>query len=222
MKMSVRCIRAVVNPPPPPVPCPGDTSFEYGGKIYHTVQIGDQCWMAENLDIGTMIPGDSVPEDNGIIEKYCYNDDTAECVTYGGLYIWEEMMQYTLADSAQGICPEDWHLPSRSEWWTLINYLGGATVAGGKMKETGTAHWLSPNTGATNESVYTGLPGGQRNSSGNFYYKGFNGTSWSSSIYYNDPGLAWSFLLSSPSAGITEDWVAGTSTFGFSVRCVHD
>jgi uncharacterized protein (TIGR02145 family) len=222
LAMSVRCIRTVADPPPTPVPCPGDTTFEYGGKTYHTVQIGEQCWMAENLDIGTMIPGNSAQSDNSVIEKYCYDDDPAKCSTDGGLYLWNEMMQYTISEGAQGICPSDWHLPTGAEWWILINYLGGESAAGGQMKESGTAHWFSPNTGATNESVFTALPAGQRNLSGNFNSRGGLGAFWSATLYYNDTGLAWAASLYNWTAAITWDWTWGTSSYGNSVRCIHN
>ncbi|MFP4471865.1 MAG: FISUMP domain-containing protein, partial [Bacteroidales bacterium] len=88
------------------------------GQSYATVQIGDQCWMAENLNLGERIDGSEEMADNGIIEKYCYDDDPANCETYGGLYQWNEMMQYNTAGS-QGICPEGWSVPTDEEWKTL-------------------------------------------------------------------------------------------------------
>ena len=89
------------------------------GQIYNTVQIGEQCWMAENLNIGTMINGSQNMIDDGIIEKYCYDNDPANCETYGGLYQWDEMMQYITDTTTQGICPTDWHLPTDDEWKIL-------------------------------------------------------------------------------------------------------
>ena len=124
------------------------------GQTYNSVQIGTQCWMAENLNIGEMINGSEEMTDNGVIEKYCYDNDPANCETYGGLYQWNEMMEYTTTPGVQGICPTDWHLPSDGEWTTLTDFLGGESVAGGKMKETGTVHWRTPNIGATNESGF--------------------------------------------------------------------
>ncbi|MBI4648201.1 MAG: hypothetical protein HY738_16860 [Bacteroidia bacterium] len=134
-------------------------------KIYNTVLIGTQCWMAENLNFGTMInstTGGQFQTDNAVIEKYCYSNNSANCSTYGGLYEWNEMMQYNPSDAGnpgttQGICPSGWHIPTDAELTTLTDYLGGESVAGGKMKEIGTTHWTSPNTGATNESGCTAL-----------------------------------------------------------------
>ena len=102
---------------------------------------------------------------NGILEKMCYHDEQINCEIYGGLYDWEEAMGYNPSDSAsigitRGICPEGYHIPTEKEWQILLNYLGGSQIAGGKVKETGTSHWKAPNTGATNETGFTALPGG--------------------------------------------------------------
>jgi len=86
------------------------------GKNYATVQIGTQCWMAQNLNVGTRIDGTATQANNGTIEKYCYSDNDANCTTYGGLYQWDEMMQYTTTQGVQGICPTGWHLPVDAEW----------------------------------------------------------------------------------------------------------
>jgi uncharacterized protein (TIGR02145 family) len=134
-------------------------------RYYKIVRIGTQTWMAENLNVGEQIDTYYGGLDNGILEKSCYTDLTINCRIYGGLYDWEEIMQYNPSDSGatgttQGICPEGWHVPTEKEWQTLIDYLGGPMVTGGKLKETGTIHWLSPNTGATNETGFTALPGG--------------------------------------------------------------
>ncbi|MCK4980234.1 MAG: hypothetical protein KAS62_07550, partial [Candidatus Delongbacteria bacterium] len=98
----------------------GDTLFDpRNGQNYSTVQIGDQCWMAENLNIGTRIDGVDDPADNCIIEKYCYDNDNANCNTCGGLYSWDEMMQYDTTEGIQGICPPGWHIPTDDEWKIL-------------------------------------------------------------------------------------------------------
>jgi uncharacterized protein (TIGR02145 family) len=160
------------------------------GNNYATVQIGEgkagvQTWMAENLKVGTMINGTQAQADNGIIEKYCSNNDAANCAIYGGLYQWGEMMQYATTPGAKGICPASWHLPTDEEWAALTDFLGGDGVAGGKMKSTGTIEagsslWHTPNTGATNESGFTALPGGGRDGNGSFGTLGWYGDWWSS------------------------------------------
>jgi len=99
-----------------------------------------------------MINGTEGMSNNWLIEKYCYDNNSDNCDEYGGLYQWNEMMEYTTTPGVQGICPTGWHLPTINEWTLLVDYLGGMTVAGGKMKETGTVHWRTPNIGATNES----------------------------------------------------------------------
>lgn len=103
----------------------GDTLYDIrDGKKYPTVQIGNQCWMAKSLNVGNMISGLTFPANNGIIEKYCYDDDPLNCETYGGLYTWHEMMNYYSHEGARGICPEGWHVPSDNEIKQLEIALG--------------------------------------------------------------------------------------------------
>lgn len=172
---------------------PGCGSVTHGGKTYNSVIIGTQCWMTENLNIGTVITGSLDQANNGVIEKYCYNNISANCDVYGGLYQWAEAVQYlngatnaiswnpAPTGNVQGICPSGWHLPSDADWSSLEAYLGGTSVAGGKMKETGAVHWAAPNTGATNSSGFTGLPAGDRDVSGNFIFLATYGDFWTSS-----------------------------------------
>jgi uncharacterized protein (TIGR02145 family) len=127
--------------------------------------------------------------------------------TYGVLYNWP---------SALAACPPGWHLPSDAEWTALSDYLGGKEVSGGKMKETGTAHWLSPNTGATNESGFSTLPGGNREPDG-FFGLGFMAMFWSSSVSENT-SFAWDRLLSLKDDGVSRD--GHLKNNGFSVRCL--
>ena len=139
-------------------PCSQPITDARDGKTYTIVLIGLQCWMAQNLNIGTRIDGVQAQTSNSIIEKYCQDDAENNCQTYGGLYQWDEAMQYITTQGVQGICPAGWHLPTEMEWTTLADYLGGDTIAGGKMKETGLVHWASPNAWATNSSGFTGFP----------------------------------------------------------------
>jgi uncharacterized protein (TIGR02145 family) len=164
-------------------PCPGIPTVSYGGQWYNTVLINDQCWLKENLNIGNMISSTQAQSNNGGIEKYCYDNIETNCDIYGGMYQWNEMMQYVTTEGAQGICPPGWHIPSDGDWTALINHLGGTYVAGGKMKETGTAHWNAPNTGATNSSNFTALPGGKYENNGNYINIGRRGSFWSSTAY---------------------------------------
>jgi len=321
------------------------------GQEYTTVQIGDQCWMAENLNIGTRVNGSVTMTDNGTIEKYCYDNSESNCDIYGGLYQWNEMMQYStispigmvppgwgfsltpksmtiaiptsmnpsingspleagdfigvfyvddvgnlacggvvewsgtsnvaivaFGDSSltgtkngfeegefihykvyswsmqkeydasvscddcnhfyngalsaieslnafgagstgtQGICPEGWHFPTDNEWTSLTTFLGGESVAGGKMKETGTTHWYSPNTGATNSSGFTALPGGFRDTSGTFYGISYGGNWWSSTELSTT--YAWyRYMLYDGTYVYRDNDFKG---YGFSVRCLRD
>ena len=202
--------------------------FTYAGQSYNTVIIGDQCWMAENLNVGTRIDGSGNQTDNSTIEKYCLDNNTSNCDTYGGLYQWDEMMQYVTTGGAQGICPIDWHLPTDDEWKTMEMYLGmtqsqadatgwRGTDEGGKLKETGTVHWNSPNTGATNSSGFTALPGGLRNSDGSFYVLGY-GHWWTST--QNSGTNAFKRTLGSNYAQVGLS--TGAEAAGYSVRCLKD
>ncbi len=200
-------------------PCPGMPTFTYGGQVYNTVLIGTQCWMKENLNIGTRIDGSQDQTNNGIIEKYCYNDDDNNCTTYGGLYQWHEIMQYVTTEGTQGICPSGWHMPTNTEWVTLTDYLGGESVAGGKMKEAGYSHWLSPNIGATNQTGFTALPGGAN--VGYPFYNGLNTYTYISSSSMDNPsGFGIDRDLDYQNAGA---YSSGTdNNIGVSVRCLKN
>ncbi|HPG32880.1 MAG TPA: fibrobacter succinogenes major paralogous domain-containing protein [Lentimicrobium sp.] len=175
---------------------PGLPSFSYGGQTYNTVQIGNQCWMKENLNYAT---GNS----------WCYDNDPANCNIYGRLYDW---------NTALNACPPGWHLPSDTEWTMLTDFLGGEEVAGGKLKAT--THWPSPNTGATNSSGFTGLPGGDRSQWGTFLEMGFYGSWWSSTESEYSTTRAWFRILLYNHADMnSSDLHKGN---GFSVRCIKD
>jgi len=202
----------------PGEPCPGTPTVLYEGITYNTVQIGTQCWLKENLNVGTRINGDQNQQNNGIVEKYCYNDLESNCDIYGGLYEWDEVMQYVTTEGTQGICPDGWHIPTDAEWTMLTDYLGGESVAGGKMKEAGLTHWASPNTGATNESGFTALPGGILQDGGYFNGLAINAYFWSSSQY--DAANAWDRVLTSYGEYVYR--LSNYKTYGFSARCVQD
>jgi uncharacterized protein (TIGR02145 family) len=199
-------------------PCPGIPTVTYEGQVYNTVLIGNQCWFKENLNVGTMINGTVEMTNNGVIEKYCYDNDPANCATYGGLYQWNEMMEYTTSPGVQGICPAGWHLPTDGEWTVLTDFLGGESVAGGKMKETGTTHWYPPNYGATNESGFTALPGGSSNTTGGFSYLTYYGYFWSSSE--SSTSSPWLRMLNYSNVNVSHG--VNLKSFGFSSRCLQD
>jgi uncharacterized protein (TIGR02145 family) len=188
------------------------------GQNYSIVTIGDQIWMDENLNVGIRIDGLQDQTNNSIVEKYCFNDLETNCNLYGGVYLWDEMMQYSANYGVRGICPTGWHLPTDTEWNTLTTFLGGDSIAGGKLKETGYANWALPNTGATNEAGFTTLPGGFRASAGLFYYSAFSGFFWTSvqSDYLN----AWMRVINYDSENVVKADVG--KNHGCSVRCIHD
>jgi len=201
------------------------TVFIWGGHTYNTVLIGQQCWMKENLNVGSMINAPFPQTNNGVFEKYCYNNIAANCDIYGGLYNWAEMMNYEPSSTSnpsgrQGICPTGWHIPGWLEWEQLGAFLGGASIAGGKMKETGTTHWASPNTGATNSSGFTGLPGGTFLYTNVYYGINTVGAFWSATADI-DPGNFLGEQLYYTSTNLSQT-VGGESTDSFSVRCVKN
>jgi len=190
--------------------------------IYKTIRIGDQIWMAENLRTTKLNDGTAID----LVEKskaranlstpaYSWYDDNEklERSTYGALYNW-----YTV--NTGKLCPVGWHVPTDEEWERLIIFLGGKGIAGGKLKETGTEHWKSPNAGATNESGFSALPGGQGAGSGRFRYYGFGtgGLWWSASEY--DTSKAF-YLLMYYKLSSVERQHSGKE-LGMSVRCVKD
>ena len=203
---------------------------ERDGQEYNTVQIGTQCWMAKNLNFGTRIDGVVEMTNNGTTEKYCYENTESNCDVYGGLYQWDEMMNYTTTPGVQGICPDGWHMPTDAEWCTLELQVDptitcGSTGwrgvdGGGKLKEAGTTHWSSPNTGATNSIGFSGLPGGYRYAYATFYTIGLNGLFWSSTEYSTT--CAWYRNLIYNSANIYRDSYGYGKDYGFSVRCLRD
>ncbi len=132
-----------------------ETVTDYDGNVYNTVAIGDQVWLKENLESTHYSDGTE------ITEVWAYNDDEGLVSTYGRLYTWDGAMNYSTTEAAQGACPNGWHIPTDAEWTELGTFLGGDAVAGGKLKESGTVHWKTPNAGATNESGYTVLPAGE-------------------------------------------------------------
>ena len=193
-------------------PCPNCVSGD--------ITIGTQVWAKCNLDVTTYRDGTPIPEVTDptawaalTTGAWCwYNNDSANGPTYGKLYNW-----YAVTD-ARGFGPFGYHVPTDTELTTLTDYLGGLTVAGGKMKETGLCHWNIPNIGATNTSLFTGLPGGVRNFIGGFSDVGEYGGWWSSSEY--DTNTAWSRDLDKDSgsafSNVTNKWV------GLSVRLIKD
>jgi len=197
------------------------TVIDIDGNVYHTVTIGTQVWMVENLKTTKYRNGDPIPNvtdgtawhNNIAGAAYCnYNNDINSSTTYGRLY-----NGFAVADS-HNIAPIGWHIPTDTEWTTLANYLGGESVAGGKLKETGTTYWQSPNTGATNETSFTALPGGNRFWDGSFGNVGNRSAWWSSTE--KDINNFWSREIHYDGGDIGRNFLHRLN--GYSVRCVRD
>ena len=204
-----------------PLPTPG-TASDIDGNVYHTATIGTQVWMVENLRTtkyrdGTPIPNvtDTATWIHLTSGAYCsYNNASNNFDIYGGLYNWYA------ATSIHNICPKGWHVPSDSEWKVLITFLGGDSIAGGKLKEKGTVNWEDPNTGATNESGFSARPGGCRDADGFDNYDGGNVLAffWSSSAY--DTNNAWERSVRFCAVDVLR--FNFNKNNGFAIRCVKD
>jgi uncharacterized protein (TIGR02145 family) len=194
-------------------------AVDYEGNKYKTVTIGNQVWMAENLKSTKYNDGTSIPlvEDKSSwsalsTDAYSWcNNDNMFISPYGGFYNWYAVNTGKLA-------PKGWHVPTKAEWTILINYLGGAEVAGSKLKETGVTHWNSPNTDATNTSGFTALPGGRRAEDGYFYDLYFAGEYWTSSESGSSNATIESMLKDN--GGVTS--IDFSKKCGMPVRCIKD
>ena len=128
--------KSIVVQPNPSFTCGNNLVDTRDNKVYPTVQIGTQCWMAANLNFGLTIAGTIHQADNCIAEKYCYNGTVANCTQYGGLYQWDELMKFDDTPAGQGLCPPGWHVPTETDWTTLINYYQGNGSAGRPLQDT--------------------------------------------------------------------------------------
>lgn len=200
-----------------------ETTSYPNGTATPVLTICCQSWMTKNLDVSTYRNGDSIPNVTDAAAwaalttgAYCYydNDSATNAATYGKLYNW-----YAVNDP-RGLAPQGWHIPTDFEWTTLENCLGGATVAGEAMKEAGTIHWKTPNTGATNSSGWAGLPGGLRFHTGEFFNgDGVNTGNWWSATEYGTP-FAWLRSLYYNFGSTGRD--GSLKQYGYSVRCIRD
>lgn len=201
----IECI-SFSEPTPQTSFCPDEVN--YMGKIYQTVQIGDQCWLKQNLDVGTMIDRKQSQTNNGVIEKYCADNDPANCKTYGGMYQWDEAMQYVNSVGAKGICPEGWHIPSTGEMELLETYLNDnrdALLARGQL------------TG-TDISGFSALLGGYRSDGGGTMGIGVNTYLWSSSQSDERSSIALNVYSKS-----NKIWQLGyPKSYGLCIRCIKD
>jgi uncharacterized protein (TIGR02145 family) len=200
--------------------CGSKTISDIEGNKYKTVTIGTQEWMAENLsvtkyndgtDISIVTNNDNWKSLQTPAMAWYNNDQTANKKSYGALYNW-----YCV--NTGKLCPAGWHVPDESDWTSLTTFLEGTGTVGGKLKETGTKHWKSPNTDATNETGFNGIPGGYRSFEGTFNYLGISGYWWSSTPYNESSILFWNLRNRS---GLLYRF-RSEKYCGFSVRCIKD
>lgn len=200
-----------------PTPCPGTpTVTDIEGNVYNTIQIGDQCWTKENLKTGkyadnTNIPTVAINSEWTSLSSgaWCnYNNNSQLNNTYGKLYNWYSVV------TNKGLCPAGWHVPDQNEFYSAISYLGGYSLAGGKMKST--TLWNAPNTGATNNSGFSAISGGQRQVGGTYSGMGTEAGFWTVSASEGSSR----FVLNHDAEAITS--TSGGRNMGQSVRCVKD
>ena len=209
--------------------CGVDTITDADDNVYDTIQIGEQCWTVQSMRVGTRIDGSETPSDNGIIEKYCYGDNEDNCTDDhpnepdGALYTWNEAMQYSTTEGAQGICPDGWHIPTHDEFTILeralctsgtceTDFPFDTTTTSFRGTDEGTQ--LKPNGTSSLEWNLAGY----RSTDGSFFDRGSNGVFWSSSE--SSGSDAWFRSVNSGEAGVNR--VAATKAVGLSVRCLKD
>jgi uncharacterized protein (TIGR02145 family) len=174
-------------------------------KTYSTVQIGTQCWMAANLDYGSSLSGSLTQRDNCMPEKFCYNDNPGNCTSLGGLYQWDELMQYSNMPASQGLCPPEWHVPTEAEWNTLFNYYISNGFAGSPLKYTGYSGFKAYMDGARFGNV-------------SWNFLNFATIFWSSTARGNNK--AWAHGMNDPNPSVS--YYPSSRSNAFSVRCIKD
>lgn len=190
------------------------------GNIYTSVTIGTQTWLSENLKTTTLNDGTPIQNITNNTDwsslttpGYCwYNNSAINKNTYGALYNWHTI-------GTDKICPTGWHVAGRTEWVSLIDFLGGTEEAGPKVKEVGTSHWQSPNN-STNETKFTALPGGFRQMDGRFMTLGIQGFWWTANELNEDVTWAWYYMIANAGNGMYLN--NNYKKYGYSVRCIKD
>jgi uncharacterized protein (TIGR02145 family) len=191
------------------------TVTDFDGNVYNTVTIGSQTWIKENLKSLHYFDGSEIPD------VIAYNNLDSLAGIYGLLYTWDAAMNGSTEPGTQGVCPCEWHVPTDEEWTILENYLGGSSVAGGKMKEIGIEHWYLPNTGATNSSGFSGLPAGEYDgyySPHIFQLLGTHAVFWTST-QINQTKARERYLSYDNAASSVYDWF---KVMKYSIRCIKD
>jgi uncharacterized protein (TIGR02145 family) len=194
---------------------------------YSIIKIGTQSWLSQNLNVGNFSDTSYNQLNNKIFEKYCYDNVSSNCDNGGGLYTWSEMMKYAPSDNmsigtTQGVCPVGWHIPTYREWETLIDYMGGSSIAGGKLKDATPPpynSWASPNTAATNESGFTALPSGYYDKTIKTFLNSFYDAYFLTSTETSADSI-YSIRLKYDSPGIEIGTTSKSN--GLSVRCIRN
>ncbi|MFH1196790.1 MAG: FISUMP domain-containing protein [bacterium] len=191
------------------------TIIDYDGNVYHTISLGDQVWLKENLSSVHYSDGTPIP---GVL---AYNNSDSLANIYGMLYTWDAAMNNSTTPGVQGVCPCGWHVPTDAEWKATENFLGGASVAGGAMKDAGAVFWQTPNTGATNSSGLTILPAGEydgHSSPKKFQLLDQYAVFWTSTQISNTKARE-KYLSFDNAAVKTFDWF---KDLNYSIRCVKN
>jgi uncharacterized protein (TIGR02145 family) len=215
-------------------PCPGIPAITYQGQVYNTVKIGDQCWLKENLNVGTMIDSMQNMQDNDIIEKYCIHNEEDSCTRYGGLYQWNEVMQYSTTPGVQGICPANWHVPTEGEWTTLLTYVSSvpdflcdsntdyiAKALADSIYWHSSTEVCAPgnNLSENNATGFSWLPAGWRVFDGSFLEMGESSYQWTSSQLWGHSAYYLYLGRDYPEVVMSLDDLLH---YGLNVRCVRD
>jgi uncharacterized protein (TIGR02145 family) len=211
-------------------PCGFYNVTDVDGNTYNTVSIGTQCWLKQNLATTKYNDGTSIPNitDAGTwagltTAAYCYYNNNAATykATYGTLYNWyvadNNAATKVASNGGRNVCPTGWHVPTATEFATLSTYLGGDGVSGAALKEAGTSHWNTPNSGATNSSGFTGLPAAYRHYNGNYLDIGNYANIWTTTV-----GNPYSTYRNLRYNTTTLDNYTQQRQYGFSIRCLKD
>jgi uncharacterized protein (TIGR02145 family) len=202
---SSSAVRTITVITPPAFTCGNPLTDIRTGQPYPTVLLAGQCWMASNLNYGSNVPSNLAQRDNCIPEKYCYDDMGSNCVLYGGLYQWDEMMTYTAATGGQGLCPPSWHVPTESDWNTLFSFYINNAFAGKPLLYTG-------------YSGFNALLAGTDFFNTSWSFTGFATLLWSSDA--QGPFKAWSHGMNNPNYSVS--FYPSFRSNAFSVRCIRD
>jgi uncharacterized protein (TIGR02145 family) len=190
---------------PAPFNCDNDFIDPRDGSKYHTVKLGTQCWMAQNLNFGTQIASSIVQRDNCVVEKFCYQDNAGNCTNQGALYQWDKLMQFNTTEGIQGLCPPAWHIPSEAEWSTLFNFYTSNGFAGSPLKSSG----FSGFNAFLNGPYFDGI---------SWQFDGFATFFWSSTVHGTTK--AWAHAMNNPDPSVSN--YPGNRSNAFHVRCIKN